>query len=340
MKLHRYILFAAAAFALAACKQKPQTDGEAAYQTPAPAFSADSAWAYAEGQCAFGPRVVGSEAHHACGLWLAAQFGRLGGHVRQQEATFTLYDGTTVRGRNIIASFGAAGERDSTDRTDAADSSPRLMVCAHWDSRPWADNDPDEANWHTPVMAANDGASGVAVLLELARLMGQTPPPVAVDLVCFDAEDCGTPQWVDTDEDTEFTWCLGSQLWAREPHVAASRVRFAILLDMVGGEQTAFRKEGFSLRYAPSVTDKVWAAAQRTGHGDLFTYDDGTFVTDDHVPLNRAGVPAIDIVGGDPDGGSFPATWHTIDDNMQHLSRHTLQAVGETVADVIYSEAQ
>lgn len=340
MRLHNYILFAAAALSLMACKQKPNADSEAAYATPAPAFSADSAWAYAEGQCAFGPRVVGSEAHRACGLWLAEQFGRLGGEVRLQEASFTLYDGTTVRGRNIIASFGTETAMDSTDRADATDSRARLMVCAHWDSRPWADNDPDEANWHTPVMAANDGASGVAVLLELARLMGQNPPPVAVDLVCFDAEDCGVPQWAETDEDTESTWCLGSQHWAREPHVSPLRVRFAILLDMVGGEQTEFRKEGFSLRFAPSVTDKVWAAAQRTGHGDLFSFDEGAFVTDDHVPLNRAGVPAIDIVGGNPDGSSFPVTWHTIDDNMQHLSRHTLQAVGETVADVIYSEPQ
>lgn len=319
------------ALMLAGCQQKQKATVEAEYQTPAPAFSGDSAFSYAEGQCQFGPRVVGSEAHRMCGEWIVAQFERLGGHVETQEATFTLYDGKKVQGRNIIASF------PSSDSTEV-EGGDRLMICAHWDSRPWADNDPDEKNWHTPVMAANDGASGVAVLIELARLFSKTPPPVAVDLVCFDAEDCGVPQWVDTDEDTEDTWCLGSQLWAKTPHVDVMDVRYAILLDMVGATETAFRKEGFSLRYAPSVTDKVWASAQRMGHGKLFTYDEGGYVTDDHLPLNRAGVLAIDIVGGNPDGSSFPATWHTVNDDMQHLSAETLKAVGETVADVIYTE--
>lgn len=331
MKRYRIFFFVTVALMLVGCQQKHKAMVETEYQTPAPAFSGDSAMAYAKGQCEFGPRVVGSEAHRKCGEWIVAQFERLGGHVETQEATFTLYDGTKVKGRNIIASFPAS---DSTE----AEGGDRLMICAHWDSRPWADNDPDEANWHTPVMAANDGASGVAVLMELARLFGQTPPPVAVDLVCFDAEDCGVPQWVDTDEDTEDTWCLGSQLWAKIPHVDVMEVRYALLLDMVGATETEFRKEGFSLRYAPIVIEKVWAAAQRMGHGKLFTYNEGGYVTDDHLPLNRAGVLTVDIVGSNPDGSSFPATWHTVNDDIQHLSATTLKAVGETVADVIYSE--
>jgi len=331
MKRYWTFICATVVLLLVGCQQKQKTVIEAEYQTSAPAFCADSAYSYAAKQCEFGPRVVGSEAHRLCGEWIAAQFERLGGRVQTQEATFTLYDGTKVKGRNIIASFAS---EDSTE----AGCGDCLMVCAHWDSRPWADNDPDEKNWHTPVMAANDGASGVGVLLELARMFGETPPPVAVELVCFDAEDCGVPQWVETDEDTEDTWCLGSQLWAKRPHVDVQKVRYAVLLDMVGSEETEFRKEGFSLRYAPSVTDKVWVAAQRMGHGKWFSYEEGGYVTDDHLPLNRAGVMAIDIVGGNLDGSSFPATWHTVDDNMRHLSTATLQAVGETVADVIYSE--
>lgn len=331
MKRYKFFFLATAALMLVGCQQKQKATVEEAYKTPAPAFCADSAFAYAEKQCEFGPRVVGSEAHRLCGEWIAIQFERFGGRVQTQEATFSLYDGTKVKGRNIIATFGA------NDSTEAA-GNDHLMICAHWDSRPWADNDPDERNWHTPVMAANDGASGVAVLIELARIFGKKQPPMAVDLVCFDAEDCGVPQWVDTEEDTENTWCLGSQLWAKQPHVDVMDVRYAILLDMVGSKETEFRKEGFSLRYAPSVTDKVWTAAQRMGHGKMFTYDEGGYVTDDHLPLNRAGVLAIDIVGNNPDGSSFPAIWHTVDDNMQHLSTATLQAVGETVADVIYSE--
>lgn len=333
MKLHRMFLLLAGAWWLASCGNKSKVTESEAYATSAPAFCADSAMAYAQEQCDFGPRTMGSAAHERCGEWIMAQMARMGGEVKKQAAVFTLYDGKRVAGYNVIATF----RPDSAAADSAAGS--RLMVCAHWDSRPWADNDPDEANWRTPVLAANDGASGVAVLIELARLFRERRPKVTVDLVCFDAEDCGTPQWADTGEaDTEPTWCLGSQHWARNPHLPISAFRYGILLDMVGGEQTAFRKEGFSLRYAPAVLNKVWTAAQRMGHETLFSYEAGSYVTDDHMPLNRAGLPCVDIVGGNVDGTGFPATWHTIDDHMQHLSAATLRGVGETVADVIYSE--
>lgn len=333
MTLHKLLFLSACALLLASCGNKAKTTETEAYVTPAPDFCADSAMAYAQRQCDFGPRTMGSEAHESCGEWIMEQMERLGGEVTKQPATFTLYDGTRVAGYNVIATF-----RPDSAQADSAEGS-RLMVCAHWDSRPWADNDPDEANWHSPVLAANDGASGVAVLIELARMFKQKRPAMTVDLVCFDAEDCGTPQWVDTgEEDTEQTWCLGSQYWAQHPHTLIAAYRYGILLDMVGSEQTVFRKEGFSQRYAPAVLTKVWTAAQRMGQEDLFSYEAGSYVTDDHMPLNRAGLPCVDLVGGNADGTGFPSTWHTIDDNMQHLSTATLKGVGVTVADVIYSE--
>lgn len=333
MKLHTRLLLLAVTLLAVSCNNRTKSTQTEAYTSPAPAFCADSAMAYAQRQCDFGPRTMGSEAHEACGQWVADQLRLRGAEVTTQPAVFTLYDGTRVAGYNIIATF-----RSDSVENDSADGS-RLMLCAHWDSRPWADNDPDEAHWRTPVLAANDGASGVAVLLELARMFEQKRPSMTVDIVLFDAEDCGTPDFDNPDgADTEHTWCLGSQHWASQPHTSPASVRFAVLLDMVGSEQTVFRKEGFSQRYAPAVLDKVWAAAQRMGHSSLFSFDAGSYVTDDHLPVNGAGVPCIDLVGGNADGSGFPATWHTIDDNMQHLSLQTLQGVGETVADVVYSE--
>ncbi len=315
----------AAALTLCACGGQPKQTATDDYVSPAPAFNADSAMSYVAAQCGFGPRVMNSAAHDSCAVWLQRQFERLGADVTMQRTTVTLYDGTTAPAVNIIASCNPQ-------------AGTRIMVCSHWDSRPWADNDPDERYHHTPIDGANDGASGVGVLLELARLMQQQAPAVGVDLICFDAEDCGTPQWADDGGDHENTWCLGSQYWAAHHHAEGYQARYGILLDMVGGAGTEFRKEFFSMRYAPAVVDKVWAAARRIGMGDYFSYDEGSAVTDDHLPVNRSGIPCIDVIAHDKDGRGFCATWHTIDDNFRHIDRQTLHAVGQTLAEVIYTE--
>lgn len=294
------------------------------YTPVAPAFNTDSAYAYVEKQCAFGPRVTGSEAHAQCGEWLSAEFTRMGAVVTEQRATFTLYDGKKVNGMNIIASYNP----EATDR---------IIICSHWDSRPWADHDPDEANHHTPIDGANDGASGVGVLLELARLLQQNPAQVGVDLICFDAEDCGTPEWDESDGSHEHTWCLGSQYWAEHHHTEGYTANCAILLDMVGGSSTQFCREGYSLRYAPQLTDRIWSTAHKLGCGDYFSYDEGGFVTDDHLPVNRSGIPCVDIIGSDKTAGGFAQTWHTVYDNMAHIDRNTLGAVGRTVAELIWT---
>jgi Zn-dependent M28 family amino/carboxypeptidase len=163
-------------------------------------------------------------------------------------------------------------------------------------------------------------------------------PGIGIDLVCFDAEDSGLPQWAENGMDSEHTWCLGSQHWAQNPHIPRYRARYGILLDMVGGNNTWFRKEGFSMYYAPSVVDKVWSAAQRLGYSNYFVNDEGGYITDDHLPLNRAAIPCINIIGSDVQDGGFCSTWHTVNDNIGNINKQTLKAVGQTVLEVIYNE--
>lgn len=312
---------------LAACGGSKKTENSTVTMTPVgPAFSADSAYSYCERQCAFGPRTMNSEAHDLCGQWIAGKFRSLGLQVTEQQAQLTGYDGTVLRSTNIIAAY-------------KPELSDRIMLCAHWDSRPWADNDPDEGNWHKPVMAANDGASGVAVMLEVARLLTDTLR-IGVDFVCFDAEDWGVPQWSDA-PDASDSWALGAQYWAEHPHVDGYKPRYGILLDMVGGQGAKFCRELYSKRYAPAVVNRVWQSAQVVGFGSYFPQSDGGMITDDHVPVNQvAGIPCIDIIPYYPDceASSFGPTWHTVNDDMQHIDHHTLQAVGQTLVQVIFSE--
>lgn len=292
-----------------------------------PTFNADSAYRYCAEQCAFGPRTMNSEAHDRCGRWIADKFKEFGFGVVEQKTTLTGYDGTRLSATNIIASH--KPELDD-----------RVLVCAHWDSRPWADNDPDEANWRKPVMAANDGASGVAVMLELARLIQQADSiGLGIDFICFDAEDWGLPQWSEGETDGS-SWALGSAYWAQNLHKAGYRARFGILLDMVGGQGAQFYQEGVSLRYARSVVDMVWKAARAVGYGSYFPLQEGGMITDDHVNINQwANIPTIDIIPYYPDcpQSSFGPTWHTVNDDMDHIDKGTLQAVGQTLVQVIYS---
>ena len=196
-------------------------------------------------------------------------------------------------------------------------------------------------------MAANDGASGVAVMIELARLITATPdsaaekPAVGIDFVCFDAEDWGTPQWAEAQANDADTWALGAQHWATHLHKPGYTARFGILLDMVGGQGARFYQEQMSTYYANDVVQKVWRAAQTAGYGSFFPHDEGNAITDDHLPVNqKAQIPCIDIIPYYPDcqASSFGPTWHTVADDMGHLDRNTLQAVGQTLVQVIYSE--
>ena len=321
-----FLSFLIVAALFSSCKSNKQATEEV-LQPVGPAFMADSAMAYCQAQCDFGPRTMNSKAHDLCEEWIINKFKGFGLEVETQKADLTGWDGTKLHSTNIIAHFNPQAER-------------RILICAHWDSRPWADNDPDSTNWHKPVLAANDGASGVGVMLEVARLLqNDTTLAIGVDLVCFDAEDYGTPQWAEKNEDSENTWALGAQYWAKNlPE--NYKPQFGILLDMVGGQGAKFYQEQFSLRYAASIVDKVWSAARHAGYGSMFTNEVGGQITDDHIPVNEAGIPTVDVIPFYPDcrQSSFGPTWHTINDDMEHLDINTLKAVGQTLIQVIYSE--
>lgn len=326
MKKYVCLLFLAA-FTCISCGNSKKTV-DASQSSVGPTFISDSAYNYCAAQCTYGPRTMNSDAHEQCGSWIAAKFRQFGCTVTLQKADLKGYDGTVLHSTNIIAA--SHPERKS-----------RILVCAHWDSRPWADNDPDSTNWHKPVMAANDGASGVAVMLEVARLIQHADSmKLGVDFVCFDAEDWGTPQWSNQQDDAD-TWALGAQYWSQQMKSSSKAYRFGILLDMVGGQGAQFYQEGMSKKFAVSVVDRVWAAAQIVGYGSYFPSSEGGMITDDHIPVNQvAGIPTIDIIPYYPDcqQSNFGPTWHTVSDDMAHIDKSTLQAVGQTIVQTLYSE--
>ncbi len=313
-----FLLFSAAAF-LAGCSAKASgsaTDSEAAAAAPRVAFSADSAYSYIERQLAFGPRVPNTDSHRATSAWLASELRRHGAEVELQEATLKAFDGTQLQAVNIIGRYNPQ-------------ANDRLLLLAHWDTRPWADEDPDPAKHKEPVPGANDGASGVGVLLEIARLLQTNQPDRGIDILLVDAEDYGN-------HDDDDSWALGARYYA-EHLTDADRPTEAVLLDMVGGQGAVFCREYFSQRYAPSLLDRVWAAGARAGFSERFPDKLGGAINDDHVPLIQAGIPAIDIIEYSPTSGTgFNPTWHTTADDLPAIDRETLRAVGQTLTDFIF----
>ncbi len=338
IKLHLIILYmvpAALMLTWSACggRTKKGVAVDTIAIMPAPDFMADSAMAYVEKQCSFGARVPGSSAHEACGDWIVGKFQDFGATVSQQRTQLRGYDGKMLPCRNIIASV----------RPEQPD---RVVITAHWDSRAWADNDPDEANHHTPVMAANDGASGVAVMLEMARALQTKELVCGVDFICFDLEDQGIPQWAEEEADDEDLedennyWCLGSRHWAEQALATGYTARYGINLDMVGGRGARFEMEGFSLYYATPLVNMVWHLADQLGYGEFFPLRKSGYVTDDHVPLNQiAHIPSIDIIPHQDDGrSSFGSTWHTINDTPENIDPAVLKAVGQTLLQLLYND--
>lgn len=283
-------------------------------------FNADSAMSQVVAQCSFGARVPGTEAHMLCGDYLAAELLKYGATVTEQRMQLTTFDGTVIDARNIIGEYNP-------------DATRRLLLLAHWDCRPWADNDPDPSRRNEPVMGANDGASGVAVLLEVARQLKLNSPAIGVDILFVDAED-----WGDSDMGNDDTWGLGTQYWTANLHRPGYRPMYGILLDMVGAEGAQFAREYFSTYYARGFVDNVWNVARESGYGDYFVDRDGGAVTDDHIFVNRAGIPCINIIDqkGESSSGFFKQ-WHTTADTPDIIDTATLKAVGQTVINVIYS---
>lgn len=275
-------------------------------------FNADSAMCYLRAQTAFGPRVPNTEAHRRCAAWLRAELRRHGAEVLTQPMTLTAFDGTRLQAVNIMGSYNPS----ATDR---------LLLMAHWDTRPWADEDADTARHSQAPDGANDGASGVAVLLEVARQLAAARPSRGIDILFADAEDWGS-------HSDDASWALGARYFVEHPIRDGYRPAQVILLDMVGSPATRFHREYHSQQSAPQLMDSIWNTAAASGFADWFVNAPGGAVTDDHVQFIRAGIPAIDIIGFNPDTGSgFAPTWHTSADNVSNISPEPMRAVGQTL---------
>ena len=289
-----------------------------------PNFNSDSAYFFVEQQVSFGPRVISSKAWDQCSKYLTNTLESFGAKVIVQQAPITTYDQKKHTLRNIIGSY-------------SPEKNNRIALFAHWDSRHVADY--DTINTSKPILGANDGGSGVGVLLEIARNLNLKNPKIGVDIIFFDAEDYGQP------ENSKFpimndSWCLGSQHWSKNPHKQNYFAKYGILLDMVGGKDAEFWQESISSYYASNIIKKVWDIAHNIGYSNFFIYKNSPQIMDDHYYVNTiAGIPTIDIIEYDPfSKTNFNKHWHTHADNMNNVDRKTLKAVGQTVINVIYSE--
>ena len=296
-----------------------------------PAFNGDSAFYFVKKQCDFGPRVPETDAHQQCAEWMVETLRCYADTVFVQDFRTRLYNERGIDGQNIIATFNPKAKK-------------RIIIAAHWDSRPYADNDTDEKNWQTPIDGANDGASGCGVMMEMARVMKthRIADNIGIDLIFFDLEDYGAPKWADESLHTDLSWGLGSQYWAKKPHVSGYSAYYGILLDMVGASNPRFPKEYYSQRDASWVVSKVWRTARDMGYDDYYTNELGDPINDDHIYITHyAGIPTVDmihLVGDDDRTSCFFPYWHTVNDNINCIDVKTLQMVGNVVMKVIYNE--
>ena len=324
--IYRQLLYIALCLVLCSCQTKTKTTSADVRC----AFSADSAYTYIAQQLAFGARVPGTDAHEACGDWLVSELARHGAQVKSQHGTMTNYAGKPQAIRNIVALL-------------EGNTAHAILLCAHWDCRPWSDEEELYENRFEPVMGANDGASGVGVILEMVRQLsirkskGEFVPSVQV--VFFDCEDMGTPAHF-TGSQRDHTWCLGSQLWAREYKQSVLNIQYGVLLDMVGDPSATFPREYFSMQYAGIYVERLWREASKLGYGRYFVQQATYYpITDDHYYVNTiAGIPCLDIIDYKMNTETgFAPWWHTQHDDIQNINKQTLQAVGETVLTTICS---
>lgn len=290
-------------------------------KVPIPRFERDSAYAFIEKQVAFGPRALNTEAHQACADWMAEQLESYGFKVIRQNFKAKVYTGETYDATNIIGQYNP-------------DRKKRVLLAAHWDSRHLADSPLSQERTDEPILGADDGGSGVGVLLEVARQLQANPIEMGVDIIFFDAEDYG-------EEQNANSWGLGSQYWSRNVHVSGYDPKYGILLDMVGSKNARFAREQYSVRFAPQIVDKVWKLAQSMGYTNYFVDASAGGITDDHYFVNTiARIPMIDIINRPASSQTgFGEYWHTHDDDMDIIDKRTLRAVGQVVLAVVYREA-
>ncbi len=304
--------------------QEPETPSiDTPKQVTVPAFQRDSAYRFVEKQVEFGPRVPNSAAHAACLEWLAGKLERYGAEVQLQSFKATAYNGDVLNGTNIIGKFNPQNQS-------------RILLAAHWDSRHIADSPLSTERVDEPIPGADDGASGVGVLIEIARQISENPIQLGVDIVFFDAEDYGE----DNGNNPE-SWALGAQQFSRNlPYTPNNKPKYGILLDMVGASGARFAKEEVSRRAAPGLLNNVWKLAQAMGYGNYFVNDPVGGVTDDHYFVNTiARIPMIDIINKPIETETgFVAHWHTQNDDMDAIDARTLRAAGQVVLAVVYRE--
>ena len=290
-----------------------------------PEFNEDSAYHYIQQQVDFGPRFPNNEAHGKTAEFLKSKLASFQWQSSIQIGKAKTFNNKTITIKNIIGEY----------KPELAN---RILLFAHWDSRPFADQDLKDMT--KPILGANDGGSGVGILLEIARQISLIKPNIGVDIIFFDAEDYGQPSSGMLNNNVSESWCLGSQYWVKNMHKPNYKAKYGILLDMVGSSNAYFTYESISKKYAPAVLQKVWFNAHQLGYGNYFVAKDTYFVgVDDHQFVNEiAGIPSIDIIHYDRSTGNFHPSWHTHNDNMDVIDKNTLNAVGETLLFTILNE--
>lgn len=323
----RYSFILTISLALLSCQQEKPSN-QSVKKAPKqnveiPQFNADSAYQYIQDQVDFGPRYLSSPGWEQCGDYLVEKLLNYTPHVQEQNTDITTYDGKSHRLRNVIASF-------------SPEKNNRILLCAHWDTRHVADYDDERQD--EPILGANDGGSGVGVLIEIARLLSKQESRMGIDIILFDAEDYGNPD--NSSDNSASSWCIGSKYWSENPHTDNYFAQYGILLDMVGAKGARFTHEGLSRNYAQRILKKVWQQAHALGYGAYFSYQMTPQIIDDHLYLNTvANIPTIDIIEYDNNTQSgFFEHWHTHGDDMSNIDKNTLKAVGQTVVSVIYGE--
>ncbi|MEE2954011.1 MAG: M28 family peptidase [Bacteroidota bacterium] len=289
-----------------------------------PNFNADSAYHFVKTQVEFGPRALSTEGWRKCALYLEKKLSSYCKNVTVQEAKITTYDKKNHTLKNIIASF-------------SPNKKNRIALFAHWDTRPIADH--DTKNQDKPILGANDGGSGVGLLLEIARQFSIREPKIGVDIILFDAEDYGQPE-ISKFPKIENSWCKGSQHWSKQAKKNNYFARYGVLVDMVAGENATFYQEEISNYFASFLVDKVWKIATTLGFGNHFVFIQSPQIIDDHYYVNTiASIPTIDIIEYDPKtSNNFNKHWHTHGDNMENINKNTMTAVGQTLLTLIYNE--
>ena len=324
MNSWKYITLLFLAGLMFSCKSDPQTTTTHKVKkdpVKVPAFDSETAYAHIEKQLSFGTRVPGTPSHQACKEWIVQEMKSLGADVIEQDFVAKIHTGEEWASTNIIAQY----------NTHIKD---RVILSAHWDTRYMADQDEDPNMVNKPIMGADDGGSGVGVLMAIAKVINENPIDLGIDIIFWDAEDQGSNEQGQTE-----TWCLGSQYWSRNKHKKNYRAKYGINLDMVGGKNPFFGQDMWSQKYANGTLQKVWSLAQRMGYSDMFVSKNTGVLTDDHLFVNTiAKIPMIDIIN-QPEGMGFQKCWHKSCDDLSIIDKRSLRVVGQVVTATIYKES-